>query len=66
MEKSETNKVIYIHEQNKDSIESQETVHGWKGNSPGKHMGFTLYAPEGMYAYSVIQQDLLHINIETG
>lgn len=48
------------------TIESQETVHGWKGNSPGKHMGFTLYAPEGMYAYSVIQQDLLHINIETG
>lgn len=46
--------------------ESQETVHKWKGNSPGKHMGFLLCILQREYSYPVIQQDLLHINTDTG
>lgn len=33
-------------------IESQEIVHKLKGNSPGKHMCFTLCAPEEICLFS--------------
>lgn len=34
--------------------ESQETVHEWKGNSPGNHMGFLLCMLQREYSYPVI------------